>query len=63
MFKLSFNSPIISKILPTNVFKLHINGNFTFEIRRENQINNMSCFLVKKNIAQNNKFVLLSSST
>ena len=63
MFKLSFTNPHISKIQPANVFKLHNNGNFAFDIRKENAIHNMSCFLVKKNVAQNSKFLLLSSST
>lgn len=63
MFKLSFTNPSISKVQPTNIIKLHNVGNFTFDVRKENAIHNMSCFLVKKNVAQNNKFLLLASST
>jgi WD40 repeat protein len=62
-WKLGFNAPPVSKVQPGSIFKLHGNGTFTFEIRKENAVHNMSCTLIKKNIAQNNKFVLLASST
>jgi len=62
-WKLSFSSPPIYKIQPANTFKLHGNGTFNFEIRKENAVQNMSCTLIKKTVAQNDKYILLASST
>lgn len=60
---LNFVSSQAYKLPQGNAFRIHNSGSFTFEIRRENAINNMSCVLIKKNVASNNKYLLLASST
>lgn len=62
-WKLNFNNPQVYKITQGNTFKIHNSGAFTFEIRKENAVHNMSCVLIKKTIAYNHKYLLLASST
>jgi hypothetical protein len=62
-WKLSFINPQVSKLAQGSAFKIHNSGSFTFEIRKENAIHNMSCVLIKKTVANNHRYVLVASST
>ena len=61
-WKVNFTNPSLQKIAHLN-FKLHNNGSFATEIRRENQINNVSCVLIKRTITQNHRFIVIASSS
>lgn len=58
----NFTNPTVHKFMQLSL-RLANPGTYHVEIRKENPLNNVSCVLIKKTIAQNNKFFLLASGT
>lgn len=58
----NFTNPSIQKMMAM-VLKVCNPGSFHMEVRRENPLNNVSCVLIKRNLASNGRFLIIASGT
>lgn len=57
-----FNNPLVQRMVHVSL-KVCNPGSFHVEVRRENPLNNVSCVLIKRNLASNNRFVIIATGT
>lgn len=58
----AFTNPAIQKMMVI-ALKVSNPGSFHMEVRRENPLNNVSCVLIKRNLASNGRFLIIASGT
>lgn len=57
-----YNAPNLGKFMALS-FRVCNAASYHLEVRRENPLNNVSCVLIKRNLAHNHKFVIIASGT
>lgn len=58
----TFTNPTIQKMMAI-ALKVSNPGSYHMEVRRENPLNNVSCVLIKRNLASNGRFLIIASGT